>query len=76
MNNYKIKIEGMHCNSCVLLLTMELEEAGMDQVVININTREAVFSSHKTKNEIQKILDTVFDQLERYSYSLLECSNS
>lgn len=37
-----LKIEGMHCNSCVLLLTDAISEVkGVDEVKIDLRSKEA-----------------------------------
>lgn len=32
----KLTIDGMHCNACISLITMELEEAGLDSMIGSI----------------------------------------
>lgn len=35
-----IKVNGMHCNACVMLIQMELEENGFEENVESINLLE------------------------------------
>ena len=34
MNEYELSIEGMHCKSCVMLITEELEDLGAKDVKV------------------------------------------
>ena len=69
MDKYKIKIKGMHCNACKILITETLEEKGLQQVEINLEENKAVFEG---KNNVQNILDIAFAELKDYQYSNLK----
>ena len=75
MNNYKIKIQGMHCSGCKNLITMSLEEEGLVNVSVDNDSHEASFSTEKEEAEAKEILDKVFSELKDYKYLELSKEN-
>lgn len=62
MKTIKLQIEGMHCDSCGKVITMDLEAlAGIEKVQIDQKAKlaEVVFDENKTNEE--EILKTIKD---------------
>jgi copper chaperone CopZ len=76
-NNYSIDIKGIHCSGCVNLIKMTLEEQGFTNVIVEQERNIAQFESMVDTNEeeIKRLLDTVFTELQSYSYSNLHIIN-
>jgi len=60
----KLTIEGMHCDACQKLITMELEDAGFDTAIsvfrqIGENIGELELADHVTDDEINKIKEII-----------------
>jgi copper chaperone CopZ len=68
MNNYKLKIQGMHCSGCRNLITMSLEDEGLVDVNVDLELNEASFQTAKSETEVKEIVDKVFSELKDYKY--------
>lgn len=68
---YKIDISGMHCSGCKNLITMSLDDAGLENVVVDSEKNTAEFSSTKSNQEVLVILSEVFAELKEYKFSNL-----
>jgi copper chaperone CopZ len=65
----KIKVKGMHCDACVKLVEMEVEEAGLQDKVgeiklIDDNMGEITLKE-KNEGEISKLRSTI-DKMSNY----------
>jgi copper chaperone CopZ len=70
---YQIEISGMHCAGCSNLIKMALEDEGLDNSNVDINTNLATFeSSLNEKFEVKEVLDKVFADLPGYSYANIQ----
>jgi copper chaperone CopZ len=70
---YKIEITGMHCTGCSSLIKMSLEDEGLVNVNVDVNTKAASFdSSADDKAKVKEILDKVFADLPGYSYANIQ----
>ena len=72
--NYKIRIKGMHCNACKILIMEELEENGLTHVEVNLKDNSAIFSSRQNNDDLEEILNKSFLNLKTYSYYNLKQS--
>ena len=68
---YKINVDGMHCSGCKGLVTMSLEDAGMQDVEVSLEENTAKFDSEMEKAEVEKKVVEVFEELKEYKYSNL-----
>jgi len=63
----------MHCKGCSGLIKMTLEDEGLDNANVEVNTNSAVFDSSLTDTpKVKIILDKVFADLPGYSYSNIQ----
>jgi copper chaperone CopZ len=69
---YQINISGMHCTGCVNLIKMSLEDAGFDNVEVDLNKHIAVFESSREKPEVERLLGITFKELNDYKFSSLK----
>ena len=70
---YQIEITGMHCTGCSSLIKMTLEEEGLTEVNVDVNTNSAAFaSSINDKSKVKEVLDKVFADLPGYSYTNIQ----
>lgn len=59
MNNKKVyKIKGMHCESCVKLIKMELDDAGFNLSEVNLEKKKLEIPE-EYKSKIQEIKEAV-----------------
>jgi hypothetical protein len=66
---YQIEISGMHCMGCSSLISMTMNESGLDNIIIDLKTGTAVFeSSMKEDYLVKKLLNKVFTDIPGYSY--------
>lgn len=68
---YQINISGMHCSGCKNLITMSLEDIGLEEVVVDPEKNIATFVTSKKAEEVEKDLQEVFKDLTDYKYSNL-----
>lgn len=69
---YQINISGMHCSGCKNLITMSLEDIGLEEVVVDSEKNVAIFVTSKNTEEVEKDLQEVFKDLIDYKYSNLD----
>ena len=67
----KLIVDGMHCNACVALIKMEIEEVGLANKVKSINLmtgvdRGEIVLEDASQEEVEKIV-TVINNLDSYS---------
>lgn len=77
-NKYAIDIQGIHCNRCVNLIKMTLEEQGLTNVVVDQEKNTAEFTSKMVDADnqtIKDLLDKAFAELQTYSYLNLHIIN-
>ena len=63
------KIEGMHCASCVKLIQMELEEAGLSEHVSNISEEGRVTLAEGITEEQMEAVKKVISNMKDYTIS-------
>lgn len=68
---YQINISGMHCSGCKNLITMSLEDIGLEEVAVDSEKNVATFVTAKNTEEVEKDLQEVFKELTDYKYSNL-----
>lgn len=68
---YQIDISGMHCSGCKNLITMSLEDIGLEEVTVDSEKNVATFVTSKNTEEVEKDLQEVFKELTDYKYSNL-----
>ncbi len=68
---YQIDISGMHCSGCKNLITMSLEDIGLEEVSVDSEKNVATFVTSKNTEEVEKDLQEVFKELTDYKYSNL-----
>ncbi len=68
---YQIDISGMHCSGCKNLITMSLEDIGLEEVAVDSEKNVATFVTAKNTEEVEKDLQEVFKELTDYKYSNL-----
>lgn len=68
---YQINISGMHCSGCKNLITMSLEDIGLEEVAVDSEENVATFVTAKNTEEVEKDLQEVFKELTDYKYSNL-----
>ncbi len=68
---YQINISGMHCSGCKNLITMSLEDIGLEEVVVDPEKNIATFVTANKAEEVEKDLQEVFKELTDYKYSNL-----
>jgi len=66
MEKYELKINGMHCNACKILVTEELEENGFQNIEVNLNEGLVVFSDTDGLIEVENKVKNVFIGLDQY----------
>lgn len=59
MEETKLKIKGMHCKSCVLLITDALEELGIKDSQIDSKTGTATIRFDGKKLTLEKIKEVI-----------------
>ncbi len=60
MNKTTLSINGMHCESCAKLITMELnEETGVNNVIVDYKDRSAVVVYDPEKTSVEKIIGVI-----------------
>jgi len=70
---YKIEIKGMHCTGCSNLIKMTLEDEGLANANVDVNTSSATFESSLNEiSEVKEVLDKVFTDLHGYSYANIQ----
>lgn len=65
---FTIDIPAIHCNGCVNLLKMSLEES-FSNVEVDLNTKSAEFISDSSMEDVNSLLDTIFLELNSLGYS-------
>ena len=58
----ELKIEGMHCPSCSMLIADALEDIGVSNSDINAETGNAVIEFDESKVSVEKIKKTIVDE--------------
>ena len=71
MNKYEIIIEGMHCNACSNLISMELEDAYLQDVNVIFEKKKANFTSEKDLKDIKEIIKTLFENEDIKKYQVI-----
>jgi copper chaperone CopZ len=66
---YYVDIQGMHCQGCVKLVTMGLEEQGLDKVKVDLAGHRATFESADTKGAVQAKVDTAATDLTDFTFA-------
>ncbi len=66
-----LTVHGMHCQACKTLITMELEEAGLDDKVsaieMSLDEKQGIISlTSVIEEEVQKIKD-IINSFDAYS---------
>lgn len=60
MSHMQIKVKGMHCPSCKMLIEEELEDAGCTNIKTDLNTESQIgeisFNTELQKEKITKII--------------------
>jgi copper chaperone CopZ len=70
---YQIEITGMHCTGCSNLIKMTLEDEGLANANVDVNTNSATFeSSLNETSKVKEVLDKVFADLPGYSYENIQ----
>ena len=69
---HQIEITGMHCIGCSNLIKLSLEDAGFDDVEIDLANGIGNFRSNKDTQETEQILQDVFVELQDYEFSNLQ----
>ena len=55
-----LSINGMHCESCAKLITMELDEdPGVSKATVDYQDRSAVVEYDPKKTTVEKIIDVI-----------------
>ena len=62
MNKINLKITGMHCNSCSMLIADALEDIGVSDSKIDAETGDAVIEFNEMKVTVEKIKKTIEDE--------------
>lgn len=71
MNNYEIKIEGMHCTGCSNLISMELEDAQLENVTVDLENKKATFTSNGDIEDIKVVVKKVFENEDIKKYKVV-----
>lgn len=76
MNQIKLTIKGMHCNSCVALIAMELEEAGFGENFIDIGLNKDSEGGYLIlqgidNTQLEEVIEVV-NSMEQYSVNTPE----
>lgn len=69
---YKINIQGMHCQGCKSLLIMLFDEKGFIDINIDLESNTGTFTSDEDKLKVKELLDSAFKEAGEYTYSNLE----
>ena len=70
---YQIEITGMHCKGCSNLIKMTLEDEGLVNTNVDVNTNSATLESNLSEiSKVKEILDKVFVDLPGYSYANIQ----
>jgi copper chaperone CopZ len=59
MKKLKLKIEGMHCNSCAISIDFKLEDLGVTSVKTSYARQEAEVEFDEEKINPQKIIEQI-----------------
>jgi len=68
----QITVQGMHCDACKKLIMMELEDAGLEKVVLGVEVskeeKKGVFTLNEGVSDVERdqIISTI-DSMEGYS---------
>lgn len=54
---HEVKVEGMHCNHCEMLVSSELEDRGATNVVANHETGEVTFEGDVPQAEVRAAVE-------------------
>lgn len=68
---YSFTINGMHCQGCVSLIKMTLEDAGFKEVSINLASRTGSIVSKNNLELLNTKLKESFKEIPAYTYSNL-----
>lgn len=55
----KLKLEGMHCSSCVMLIEGDLEDLGVNSVKVNFAKSEAEIEYNQEKIKEEDIITCI-----------------
>lgn len=64
----KLKVDGMDCNNCAMSIAKYLEGEGMEQVLVNFQTKEVRFQKDDEKLPLEKAVEGI----ERLGYTVLD----
>ena len=59
MKEISMKVNGMHCNSCIMLINESLEEEGVDSVEASLNRKTVKVRYDDTKLSLEKIRQAI-----------------
>ncbi len=68
MNNYQIKIKGMHCSGCKNLISLNLQEQGFEEIEVNLETNIGSFKSNESLAQTKILAENAILELgEKYT---------
>ena len=59
MANIKLKINGVHCNSCKIVLTEALQDIGAQNINVRIDTAKKLGDISCDYNDEKKVVDAI-----------------
>lgn len=67
--NKELKVKGMHCNACVMLIRMELEDSGLENNIQSIeledNNQGSVVLNNVEEAQIKEAIN-IINKMEQY----------
>ncbi|NLW70414.1 MAG: heavy-metal-associated domain-containing protein [Eubacteriaceae bacterium] len=57
MKNYKVSIEGMHCENCTKRVAGALDKLGAKNVVVNLDEKCALLSGDYSQEDLRNALE-------------------
>lgn len=74
---YKFYIQGMHCKGCANLISMSLEEAGFDNVKVDLKENSGEFTTKEQDlSVVQQGIMKVFEGLPGYKFNNFSYGNN
>ena len=67
-----MNIKGMHCKGCSSLIKMSLEDAGLQDINIDLDSKTGTFSGSDVETETQATVARTFTGLPGYGYQDLK----
>lgn len=65
-----LTIQGMHCDACASLITMELEDAGFSEKVISVEVKEnnmGTVTLNNVSDDDRATIKNIINNMEEYS---------